>query len=70
MHVASSDAAPASLPLLLTVKMACRLSGLSKSELYRRLNSGDLTGRKVGRSTYIESQDLLRMIRELPRFGG
>jgi hypothetical protein len=60
----------ADLPLLLPVKLASKVSGLSKSEIYRRLNSEDIDGRKVGRSTYVVTESLLRYVEELPRFGG
>lgn len=54
------------LPLLLTVPHAVKVSGLSRSELYRRMATGSLPRKKVGRSTYIATKALVRMVNDLP----
>jgi hypothetical protein len=58
------------LPLLLPIKHAVAISGLSRTELYNRLGTGELQGKKMRRSTLIETKSLLDMIEKLPRFGG
>ncbi len=54
-------------PLLLSVRDAVRLSGLSRSEIYRRLGSNEIQARKLGRSTLIEAQGLRALVDSLPR---
>jgi hypothetical protein len=54
-------------PLTVTVPEACRISGYSRSELYRRLASGDLTGVKIGRSLRIVVASIERSVAALPR---
>lgn len=53
--------------LAVTLKDALRISGLSRSEMYRRLASGEIAARKLGRSTLIEMATLERFIAGLPR---
>ena len=45
-------------PILVTIPEACRISGFSRSELYRRLAAGDLDAVKMGRSTRIVTASL------------
>src|SRR4051812_44035094 len=54
-------------PLLVTVDEAIRLSGFSRSELYRRLASGELEARKIGRSVRIITESLRRLVASLPK---
>lgn len=54
------------LPMLLSVKKAIEVSGLSRSEIYRRLSDGTLKRRKVGRSTMIPTASLVAMVNNLP----
>jgi excisionase family DNA binding protein len=57
------------IPLLLTVAAAVRVSGISRSELYRRLGSGELKGKKVGDKTRIRREDLVALVNKLPDYG-
>jgi hypothetical protein len=54
------------LPLLLTVREAVRLSGIRRTALYGFPARGELPRRKVGKSTRIETQALLALVRNLP----
>ena len=67
-----NSAAPAAtvgpLPTLtVTVSEALRISGYSRSELYRRLASGDIEGVKIGRSLRIVVESIYRSVAALPR---
>jgi hypothetical protein len=53
--------------LLVSLPEACRISGYSRSELYRRLAIGDVEGVKIGRSLRIVVTSLHRSIAALPR---
>jgi len=53
-------------PLTVTVRDAGRLTGLSKSELYRRLAAGELEARKAGARTLIMWSSLVAMCDALP----
>jgi hypothetical protein len=57
------------LPVLLTVRQAVAVSGLSRTYVYERLSDGSLEGRKIGRSTMVLTASLLSLIERLPRFG-
>lgn len=59
----------AALPLLLTIKSAVTVSGLSRTEIYNRLGSGEIEGKKMRRSTLVVTKSLLTAIEQLPRFG-
>ena len=52
--------------LTVTAPEACRISGYSRSELYRRLASGDLEGVKIGRSLRIVVASIHRSVSALP----
>ena len=65
MNVVNPDA----LPLLLPIKTAVAISGLSRTELYNRLGTGELAGKKMRRSTLIETRSLLDMLANLPKYG-
>ena len=56
-------------PLLLSVREAARVSGISRSELYRRIESGVLRARLIGSVMRIARDDLLEMISLLPCVG-
>jgi excisionase family DNA binding protein len=49
-----------------TVPDACLVSGLSRSTLYRFIQSKDLPVRKCGNRTLILHEDLKRFIESLP----
>jgi hypothetical protein len=53
-------------PLTVTIPEAIRLSGLSRSEVYRRLGSGDIEARKSGCRTLIVWASLRAHIEGLP----
>jgi hypothetical protein len=53
--------------ILVPLHEASRISGYSRSEIYRRLASGDLEGVKIGRSLRITTASLCRSIAALPR---
>jgi hypothetical protein len=53
-------------PLTVTICEATRLSGLSRSEIYRRLVAGDITARKSGCRTLIIWASLQAHIEGLP----
>ena len=57
---------PFTEPLLLSVRDAVCLSGLSRSEIYRRLAAGEIKARKAGRSTLIERESLTGLLNGLP----
>jgi hypothetical protein len=53
-------------PLTVTLHDAVRLSGLSRSEIYRRLSAGDIQARKSGSRTLIVWDSLKAYIEALP----
>jgi hypothetical protein len=53
-------------PLTVTIAEAIRLSGLSRSEVYRRLSAGDIQARKSGNRTLIVWASLRAHIEALP----
>jgi hypothetical protein len=53
-------------PLTITIPEAVRLSGLSRSEIYRRLGAGDIKARKSGSRTLIVWSSLEAHIDGLP----
>ena len=57
---------PGSLPFTATIKEAVRLSGVSRSELYRKLAAGDVVAIKSGRRTLIIVSSLVAHLANLP----
>jgi excisionase family DNA binding protein len=55
-------------PLMLTVKEAVSMSGFSRSQIYRWLADGTIIGKKLGRSTYIDTTSLRAAVSELPDY--
>jgi hypothetical protein len=53
-------------PLTVTTPEAVRLSGLSRSEIYRRLCAGDIEARKSGSRTLIMMDSLRAHLARLP----
>jgi hypothetical protein len=53
-------------PLTVTIPDAVRISGLSRSEIYRRLGAGDIEARKSGSRTLIIWPSLKAYIDGLP----
>jgi hypothetical protein len=58
--------APAGEPIAISVGEACRISGLSRSELYRRLANRQIDAVKSGVRTLIVMESLRRHIASLP----
>lgn len=57
----------AALPMLLSVKRAVEVSGLSEREIYRRIATGEIIRRKMRHSTLIETASLIAVIKSLPQ---
>lgn len=57
---------PIDAPWLASVPEACRCAGLSRSELYRRLASGEVSAVKNGSRTLIRMDTLRGYIATLP----
>ena len=53
-------------PLLLPIAEACRFAGMSRSALDERLGAGEITARKAGKRTLIETASLKALIASLP----
>lgn len=64
MYIAPND--DPRLLFATNVPDACRISGLSRSELYRRLAAGDISAVKAGRKTLILMDSLRKHIASLP----
>jgi hypothetical protein len=67
-HAVPAEVSASHVPTLtVPVPEAMRISGYSRSELYRRLASGDLEGVKIGRSLRIVVASIHRSVAALPR---
>jgi hypothetical protein len=67
MHTPSHDAFGTGIqPLTVTIPDAVRLSGLSRSELYRQLSAGHIRARKSGSRTLILWASLKAHVEALP----
>lgn len=53
-------------PITLSISEACKVSGISRSELYRRLASGQVCAVKSGRTTLILMESLRAHLARLP----
>jgi len=53
-------------PIVLSVSEAIAISRLSRSELYRAFQRGDLSAKKHGRRTLIMREELVRYLQALP----
>lgn len=54
-------------PIFINLKEATRLTGISRSELYRRLAKGEIEARKLGSSLLIDLASLRTFVAGLPR---
>jgi hypothetical protein len=54
-------------PIAVRIPEAIRLSGLSRSEIYRRAGRGEIILLKCGRTTLVQFRSLRRLITSLPR---
>lgn len=66
-EIAAQAGPSACEPLTVTIPETIRISGYSRSEVYRRLASGDLEAVKAGRSTRVLMQSIRRSVAALPR---
>jgi excisionase family DNA binding protein len=57
------------MPLLSSVAQAAKASGISRSELYRRIAAGKLPVKQVGSKWRVRADDLRRMVEDLPTLG-
>jgi excisionase family DNA binding protein len=57
------------VPLAYSPEAAARAVGRSRSRIYKALADKELTGRKDGRATVIETAELSRWISQLPTIG-
>lgn len=55
-------------PIALTVEEAAFAAKVSRSELYRALQRGDLAAKKQGRRTIILREELTRFLSALPDY--
>lgn len=62
----SSEANAAAAPLLLSIKEACRLLGVSRTTLYGELAAGRLRSVTVGRRRFIPCEAVEAFIAGLP----
>jgi hypothetical protein len=53
-------------PIAVRISEAVRISGLSRSEIYRRAGRGEIILLKSGRSTLVEYHSLRRAVASLP----
>jgi excisionase family DNA binding protein len=51
---------------LLTIRQACAEYGMSRSSLYREIDAGRLTLRKIGKSSRVARDDLDAWLAALP----
>ena len=54
-------------PMAITITDACRISGLSRSEIYRQLNADQIHAIKSGVRTLVLTESLRRHLESLPR---
>jgi excisionase family DNA binding protein len=53
----------------MTPKRAAEVTGLSRTRIFGAIRDGELTARKDGKATVIETAELLRWVRSLPTRG-
>lgn len=64
--LAADARTPAPEPILLRIPEACRVSGLSRSALYKLNRAEQLKFRKFGRTTLVDFNSLRAAIARLP----
>lgn len=62
-----ADDAAAQAPIMLRIPDAVRMSGLSRSGLYRAWHAGDIALVKAGTSTLVDGASLRAYLARLPR---
>ena len=63
------DQKPSVPRLSLTIDEAAESTGLSRTRLFQAIRDQELTARKAGKATLIETGELSRWIRSLPTKG-
>ena len=63
---AAGASSPGLEPIAAAIPIACRVSGLSRSEIYRRLAAGDIQAVKSGARTLILMDSLRAHLAGLP----
>lgn len=56
------------MTISLTIKQACKVSGIGKTKLYELINSGALPAKKLGKSTFILKSDLENFLTNLEEY--
>lgn len=54
------------MPITLTIKRACKLSGLGRTTIFKLISTAELPAHKHGRRTLILYEDLRRYLEQLP----
>jgi excisionase family DNA binding protein len=52
-----------------TPEQAAAVTGRSRSRIFKAIKEGEMTARKDGRATLLESDELRRWVRSLPTIG-
>ncbi len=53
-----------------TPEESARVTGRSRTRIFKAIRQGELIARKDGRATIIEAEELRRWVRSLPAMGG
>jgi hypothetical protein len=56
------------MPLLMTVSKAVKYSGLSRTEIYVRIGTGEIKAKKMRRSTLVIVASLIEAVKNLKDF--
>jgi len=56
-------------PLAYPIESVPAVAGISRTKVFEAVRNGQLTARKLGRSTIIERPELVRFLRSLPARG-
>jgi predicted site-specific integrase-resolvase len=56
------------LPALLPIAAAIKRFGISKTTFYRWLTDGSVSGKKIGRNTYLLTETVQAKIANLPNY--
>lgn len=60
------DASTHAYPMAAPIPRACALSGLSRSAIYRAAAAGQITLRKIGRTTLVDLESVRAFLASLP----
>ncbi len=53
-----------------TPEESARVTGRSRTRIFKAIRQGELSARKDGRATIIEAEELRRWVRSFPAMGG